>query len=71
MLLCIKRHLSNMWNSIYEKVQQNWSCKRVAYKKKRAVWMLGSFLIFLCNMLGLKWHKNLKNDGIQYRFPIW
>ena len=30
-LICIKQHLSNIWNSIHEKVEQHWGC--VAYKK--------------------------------------
>ena len=24
MLLCIKQHLSNIWNSVHEKVNQHW-----------------------------------------------
>ena len=37
MLICIKKHLSNIWSSIYEKVKQHWDWvgkKSVAYKKK-------------------------------------
>ena len=24
MLICIKQHLSNIWSSVYEKVEQHW-----------------------------------------------
>ena len=36
MVICIKKHLSNIWNSIHEKVKQHWVWveKSVAYKKK-------------------------------------
>ena len=36
MSLCIKQHLSNIWDSIYEKVKPHWGWvkkKNVAYKK--------------------------------------
>ena len=36
MLICIKQHLSNIWNSIYEKVKQHWgwiNMQRFLYKK--------------------------------------
>ena len=34
MLICIKQHLSNIWNLIHEKVKQDWAWveKSVAYK---------------------------------------
>ena len=34
MLICIKQHLSNIWNSIYENVKQHWGLveKSVVYK---------------------------------------
>ena len=38
MLICIKQHLSNIWNSIHEKVKQNWGWvekKKALYKKVR------------------------------------
>ena len=35
MLICIKQHLSNIWSSIHEKVQQHWVEKSVIYKLKR------------------------------------
>ena len=36
-LICIKQHLSNIWSSIYEKINNNETelKKSVAYKKKR------------------------------------
>ena len=48
MVICIKKHLSNIWNSIHEKVKQHWVWveKSVAYKKKKAcnrvdiIWLL-------------------------------
>ena len=35
MVICIKEHLSKIWNSIHEKVKQQWGWlkKSVAYKK--------------------------------------
>ena len=35
MAICIKKHLSNIWSSIYEKVKHNWDWvkKSVGYKK--------------------------------------
>ena len=35
MAICINQHLSNIWNSIYEKLKQHWDWveKSVAYKK--------------------------------------
>ena len=44
-VICIKRHLSNIWSSIHEKVHESNTeaelKKRVAYtKKKRAAWFL-------------------------------
>ena len=35
MLICIKQHLSNIWSSVYENVNQHWGWveKSVAYKK--------------------------------------
>ena len=39
MLICIKQHLSNIWNSILEKVKQHWEAglkkKALLVKKKR------------------------------------
>ena len=46
MLTCNKQHLSNIWGSIHEKVNQHWGWveKSFAYKKKSAYKPLTSFV---------------------------
>ena len=39
MVICIKQHVSNIWNSIHEKVKEHWGwveVKNIVYKKNRA-----------------------------------
>ena len=46
MVICITQHLSNIWSSNHEKVEQRWSLveKTVAYKN---VWNIFSSYIYI------------------------
>ena len=45
MVICIKKHLSNIWSLIHAKVKQHWGWdeKSIAYKKK---FVFGKDIVF-------------------------
>ena len=55
MLICIKQHLNNMWNSIHEKLSNTEAelKKSVAYKK--SVYLLAERAIFTCFKISVEW----------------
>ena len=40
MLKCIKQHLSNIWNSILEKVNQHWGWAEKSVANKKSAYLL-------------------------------
>ena len=47
MLICVKQRLSNIWNSIYDKVKQQWGWaeKKALLLKKNSVVKSKSFIV--------------------------
>ena len=43
MVLCIKKHLSNIWSSIHEKVKQHWGWLKKSVAHKKSVFFLFGF----------------------------
>ena len=63
MVHCIKQHLSNIWNSIHEKVRQHWG----SFKKKLSLYKKSVYICFNFSKLTSKSHKYEMNKKIAAR----
>ena len=58
MLICIKKHLSNIWSSIHQKAKHSWGWLKKSVAFKKTVYFVGTYneayLIHFCFVMNLK-----------------